>query len=156
MQAVTGTETGDVIVWEESAGSADAGDRSRGPRFAAKVISLHTSAIRALVPTRTSLVTGGADGCVRFFDPRLRLTAWFEVWACALTPPAYFWPAHLCNCQPQGWGPTVQPCCLSPCHHVDILEHSRAPSFPIPHILSLRQSRGTPASSPYRCTVDIT
>eukprot|EP00884_Botryococcus_braunii_P019890 jgi/Botrbrau1/6585/Bobra.0189s0012.1 len=72
-QAVTGTSGGDVVVWGHGLEAVQEGFRQ-----ALKVIKLHSSAITAMLATSSRLVTGGADGNVRFFDSRLRLTAWFE------------------------------------------------------------------------------
>lgn len=43
-----------------------------------KVISLHKSAVTTLEIHNNYIVTGGADGCVKFFDFEFRLIAWFE------------------------------------------------------------------------------
>lgn len=74
MQAATGTVDGDVVIWGRGSDGA-----CEGLRQAIKVVRLHSCAITVMLATPTNLVTGGADGNVRFFDPRLRLTAWFEV-----------------------------------------------------------------------------
>jgi hypothetical protein len=47
-------------------------------RRAIKNVRIHTAAITALTTVGKYLVSGGADGYVRFFDSRLRLAAWFE------------------------------------------------------------------------------
>ena len=74
--ALTATSDGDVVVWDDSSiihQKTDAGNR-----FASKVLRLHSQTILFLVTHGNYLVTGGADGFVRFFDSKLRLVAWFE------------------------------------------------------------------------------
>jgi hypothetical protein len=47
-------------------------------RRALKVVRLHGAAITHLSSIGDFVVTGGADGLVRFFDAGMRLCAWFE------------------------------------------------------------------------------
>ena len=57
-----------------------------GDRRAIKILRVHHAAVTHLGVVRgsvagvgpTHLVTGGDDGNVRFFDRKLRLTAWFD------------------------------------------------------------------------------
>lgn len=89
---VTGTRDGDVVVWDSggvppggSARFAASGMRP-GDRRAIKILRVHHAAVTHLGVVRgsvagvgpTHLVTGGDDGNVRFFDRKLRLTAWFD------------------------------------------------------------------------------
>lgn len=74
-RAVTGTADGDVVVWERAVG-LDAGGAPR--RRAVKVVQLHQAAITCLVNYGAYLVSGGAEGYVRWFDGKFRLEAWFE------------------------------------------------------------------------------
>ncbi|KAK9829874.1 hypothetical protein WJX72_008365 [[Myrmecia] bisecta] len=75
--AVTGTVDGDIVVWEEQGSSALEGMRA-SDRRAAKVIRIHNTPITHLTCIDRFIVSGGADGFVRFFDPHFRLAAWFE------------------------------------------------------------------------------
>lgn len=75
-RAVTGTSDGDVVVWERTGGHDAATGAPR--RKAVKVVQLHQSAIMCLVSYGAYLVSGGADGYVRWFDGKFRLEAWFE------------------------------------------------------------------------------
>ncbi|CAG9462461.1 unnamed protein product [Pedinophyceae sp. YPF-701] len=71
--AVTGTVEGDVIVWASWDGA-----QTVLQRRALKIIRLHYSAITYIATCGDMVVTGGGDGFVRFFDPKMRLQAWFE------------------------------------------------------------------------------
>lgn len=89
---VTGTRDGDVVVWDS--GGVPPGGLARfaasgmrpGDRRAIKILRVHHAAVTHLGVVRgsvagvgpTHLVTGGDDGNVRFFDRKLRLTAWFD------------------------------------------------------------------------------
>eukprot|EP00753_Platysulcus_tardus_P018249 PLAT6795.1.p2 GENE.PLAT6795.1~~PLAT6795.1.p2 ORF type:complete len:975 (+),score=426.58 PLAT6795.1:45-2927(+) len=77
-QAVTGTEDGDLVLWEPSA--PEPGDAGRPTdRRAVKIIRLSgRGAIRVLRLTRDYLVTGSDGGIVRFYDHHFRIVAWFE------------------------------------------------------------------------------
>ena len=72
--ALTATSDGDVVVWED----ASIIHQRAGDRFASKVLRLHSQPIGVLAWHGTYLVSGAADGFVRFFDDKLRLVAWFE------------------------------------------------------------------------------
>eukprot|EP00232_Nephroselmis_pyriformis_P024102 CAMPEP_0182866546 /NCGR_PEP_ID=MMETSP0034_2-20130328/8259_1 /TAXON_ID=156128 /ORGANISM="Nephroselmis pyriformis, Strain CCMP717" /LENGTH=717 /DNA_ID=CAMNT_0024998875 /DNA_START=137 /DNA_END=2286 /DNA_ORIENTATION=- len=74
-QALTGTADGDVVVWEEG--------RKWEPfsrdRRAVKILRVHHGgAVNCLRAVERYVVSGGSDGYVRFYDSRLRLSAWFE------------------------------------------------------------------------------
>jgi hypothetical protein len=72
---------GDVVVWEQEGLSAAAAlqqGRDSFSRRPLKIIRLHGAAIRHLSCMGDFVVTGGADGLVRFFDSGMRLCAWFE------------------------------------------------------------------------------
>ena len=75
LQAATGAHSGEIILWTPLALDA------QGKKFrkAAKILSIHNSPVYSLSRVDRFLVSGGADGYVRFFDDRLRLVAWFEV-----------------------------------------------------------------------------
>ncbi|EEH56662.1 uncharacterized protein MICPUCDRAFT_58878 [Micromonas pusilla CCMP1545] len=94
-RCVVGTRDGDVVVFDSGgvppggAAAAEAIGIKPGDRRAIKILRLHTrGAVTALgvvaavgpgaASNQTYLVTGGADGNVRFFDHRLRLVAWFD------------------------------------------------------------------------------
>ncbi|QDZ20581.1 WD40 repeat domain-containing protein [Chloropicon primus] len=72
--ALTATSDGDVVVWED----ASIIHQTAGDRFASKVLRLHSQPIGVLAWHGSYLVTGAADGFVRFFDDKLRLVAWYE------------------------------------------------------------------------------
>ena len=76
MQAATGAHSGEIILWTPLALDAE------GKKFrrAAKILSIHSSPVYSLNRVDRFLVSGAGDGYVRFFDDRLRLVAWFEVW----------------------------------------------------------------------------
>lgn len=76
-QALSGTEDGDVVVWDEQGMSAEVGTKARD-RKAVKIMRLHHQAILWMSTVGDFIATGSADGYVRFFDPMLRLVAWFE------------------------------------------------------------------------------
>ena len=48
-------------------------------RKAAKILGIHSSPVYSLCAVDKYLVSGAADGYIRFFDCKLRLVAWFEV-----------------------------------------------------------------------------
>lgn len=77
VQALTTTVDGDAVVWDEQGITAQMGTRATDRR-ASKVMRLHEAAIPFLGAVGDYVVTGGADGLVRFYDPMLRITAWFE------------------------------------------------------------------------------
>jgi cilia- and flagella-associated protein 251 len=76
-QAVTGTRDGDVVVWDTQGVAAEVGTRAED-RKATKLVRLHLKGISWLSSIGDFVVSGGDDGFVRFFDPMLRLIAWFE------------------------------------------------------------------------------
>lgn len=76
-QAITGTVDGDAVVWDEQGVSAEVGTKATD-RKAVKLMRVHSSAVSVLSTMGDFIVSGGADGFVRFFDPMLRLVAWFE------------------------------------------------------------------------------
>lgn len=97
LQAVTGTRDGDIILWDKaSAGTGPEAAPALNKR-AAKVIRIHSSCITHLSIVDKFLVSGAADGCVRFFDAKLRLAAWFEVGqsalGCSLAEAQHPWEA---------------------------------------------------------------
>lgn len=76
MQAASGILSGDIILWTPPLATEGSG---LGSRRVAKIIPIHSSPITSLSCVDRFLVSGAADGYVRFFDNRLRLVAWFEV-----------------------------------------------------------------------------
>lgn len=76
-QALTGTADGDLVVWDEQGITAQMGTRATDRR-AMKLMRIHNQAITFLSATGDYIVSGGADGHVRFYDPLLRIVAWFE------------------------------------------------------------------------------
>ena len=96
--ALTATSDGDVVVWED----ASIIHQRAGDRFASKVLRLHSQPIGVLAWHGDYLVTGAADGFVRFFDSKLRLVAWFEdMDAGGVTSVAFSSkPAQLCTFSP--------------------------------------------------------
>lgn len=76
-QAVTGTQDGDVVVWDHQGISVEVGTRPTD-RKAVKLMRLHNARLGFITSIGDFIVTGGDDGHVRFFDPMLRLIAWFE------------------------------------------------------------------------------
>jgi len=75
-QAVTATQDGDVLLWDQNS----VGDKKNATdRVAVKVVRIsHKGGIQFLGVVGKLLVTGSDDGCVRFFDFGFRLVAWFE------------------------------------------------------------------------------
>lgn len=76
MQAVTGTVDGDLVVWEEQGLGVEPGTRATD-RQAIKVIKIQRSSVTCLGVEGDYLVSGG-KGQVQFFDPLMRLVAWFD------------------------------------------------------------------------------
>lgn len=76
-QAITGTEDGDLVVWDHQGISVEVGTRPTD-RKAVKLMRLHNARLSFISSIGDFIVTGGDDGHVRFFDPMLRLIAWFE------------------------------------------------------------------------------
>ena len=76
-QAITGTVDGDVVVWDHQGISAEIGTRHTD-RKATKLMRLHNASLTWLSTIANFIITGADDGHVRFFDPMLRLIAWFE------------------------------------------------------------------------------
>ncbi|KXZ56881.1 hypothetical protein GPECTOR_1g795 [Gonium pectorale] len=76
-QALTGTADGDLVVWDEQGIAAQVGT-SATDRRAIKLMRIHSSPITLLATIGDFIVSGGEDGYVRFFDPLLRIVAWFE------------------------------------------------------------------------------
>lgn len=76
-QALTATSDGDLVVWDEQGIAVQMGT-SATDRRAIKLMRVHNSALTLLITIGDYIVTGGEDGYVRFFDPLLRIVAWFE------------------------------------------------------------------------------
>ena len=88
-KAVTATEDGDLIVWEDITTSVKgAAGRSLAQsgapaeavtrKGATKIIRLHEGRITAVQVIDRYIATASTDGCVRFYDKRFRIAAWFE------------------------------------------------------------------------------
>lgn len=92
-RAVTGTNDGDVVLWEQGAGMGEPAARA-ADRRAVKILRIHLEAsITALTTCGSYVVSGGSDGCVRFYDAGLRLIAWFDdIHAGAITSIAFAAP----------------------------------------------------------------
>eukprot|EP00743_Colponemidia_sp_Colp-15_P001768 GILK01001931.1.p1 GENE.GILK01001931.1~~GILK01001931.1.p1 ORF type:complete len:943 (-),score=124.32 GILK01001931.1:124-2952(-) len=76
-QAVTATADGDIVVWDISL-IVD-GLAKPDERRAIKVVRLcNEGAINFIGLQDDYVVTGSADGCVRFYDVHFRVIAWFE------------------------------------------------------------------------------
>ncbi|GMH38860.1 hypothetical protein BSKO_06758 [Bryopsis sp. KO-2023] len=75
-QAVTGTVDGDVVLWEEQGLYADQGTRATD-RHAVKVMRIQRGKVAYLGAEGGFLVSGGTTQ-VQFFDPLMRLVAWFD------------------------------------------------------------------------------
>ncbi|KAK9846908.1 hypothetical protein WJX84_001656 [Apatococcus fuscideae] len=86
-EAATGTEDGDIIMWEpfllfpKASAKGSAGGPLPGPtsgRKARKLGRLHQAPITCLHSLPGLIVSGSTDGNIRIFDTSLRCTAWFE------------------------------------------------------------------------------
>lgn len=77
MQVLTATSDGDLVVWDEQGITAQMGTRATDRR-AIKLMRIHQQAITFLGTIGDYIVSGGRDGYVRFYDPLLRIVAWFE------------------------------------------------------------------------------
>mmetsp|Transcript_33102 Transcript_33102/g.55453 ORF Transcript_33102/g.55453 Transcript_33102/m.55453 type:complete len:898 (-) Transcript_33102:322-3015(-) len=78
LMAVSGTVDGDVVLWEEGNSMREAGARP-SDRRAVKILRIHLEGgITSLTSVDRFIVSGGSDGCVRFYDAKLRLAAWFD------------------------------------------------------------------------------
>ena len=74
-KAVTATADGDCVLWDVlDSGPAEYTTERR----AAKIVRLHTGAVTNILTVGKYLVSGGADGHVRFYDFEFRIIAWFE------------------------------------------------------------------------------
>mmetsp|Transcript_12567 Transcript_12567/g.27123 ORF Transcript_12567/g.27123 Transcript_12567/m.27123 type:complete len:896 (+) Transcript_12567:296-2983(+) len=76
-QALTATTDGDLVVWDEQGITAQMGTRATDRR-AIKLMRIHSQAITFLSTIGDYIVSGGKDGFIRFYDPLLRIVAWFE------------------------------------------------------------------------------
>lgn len=67
-----------MVVWEEEGPPGLQHGHNTSSRRALKIIRLHGASINHLSSFGDFVVTGAADGLVRFFDGGMRLCAWFE------------------------------------------------------------------------------
>jgi WD40 repeat protein len=74
-KAVTATMSSHVVLWNHPVSDLEAGGRD-----AIKIMKLTSSSGISLIDTVADkfVVTGGADGAVRFFDFQFRVVGWFE------------------------------------------------------------------------------
>ena len=78
-EVITATVDGDVVVWDESMLLAPPDETGEMRKQAVKIIKLHTNGgINFMDMHENSVVTGGSDGFVRFYDFKLRMVAWFD------------------------------------------------------------------------------
>ena len=77
-RALTGTQTGDVVVWEMKSALHGAAVKDGSRRQAVQVMRIHLAPVTCLLSSGGRMVSGGSDGFVRFYDRKLRLEAWFE------------------------------------------------------------------------------
>ncbi|KAF5841782.1 WD40-repeat-containing domain protein [Dunaliella salina] len=77
LQALTATTDGDVVLWDEQGITAQMGTKATDRR-ASKLMRIHQQAITFLGTIGDYIVSGAKDGFVRFYDPLLRIVAWFE------------------------------------------------------------------------------
>ena len=71
-QAITGTLTGNVVLWQ--------GGHGAGREWQAlKQVPLHTAPIRFMAALQGLIYCGFSDGRARAYDSRLRLASWAEV-----------------------------------------------------------------------------
>jgi len=73
-RAASVTVDGDALLWS----CVDLPEVSSTDRRATKLVKLHSDAVRFMDVVGDMVVTGGADGHVRFFDKEFRVVAWFE------------------------------------------------------------------------------
>ena len=73
-RAVSVTTDGDVLVWDR----VELPEVASTDRRATKLLRLHAGAIGFVDTVGDMIVTGAADGHVRFFDFDFRVLAWFE------------------------------------------------------------------------------
>jgi WD40 repeat protein len=76
-QAVTATEDGDIVLWDQVL--LPALHARPSDRCAIKLLKLHEGhAIRVVGIFDKFIVTAGSDGFVRYYDFKFRLLAWYE------------------------------------------------------------------------------
>lgn len=76
--AVTGTNAGDILVWDRSLIIEGIGEQNE--KRLIKVVTFNqTSSINILMTVHDEyLVCGNADGTIRFYDFHFKVVAWFE------------------------------------------------------------------------------
>lgn len=89
---MSATVDGDAMLWELVSEPDDPPGSEE--RRASKMVKLHSGPIHDLVTVGPYLVSGGADGHVRFFDFNFRVVAWFEVRS--LTG-GYWWSRYIAH-----------------------------------------------------------
>lgn len=78
-QAVTGTNKGDIIVWDRSLIIEGIGEQNE--KRLIKVVTLNNDklpSINVLTVHNNYLVVGNENGTVRFYDLNFKIEAWFE------------------------------------------------------------------------------
>lgn len=78
--AVTGTDQGDILVWDRSLIIEGIGEQNE--KRLVKIVFLNTSNYQPINILQTVhdeyLVCGNSDGTIRFYDFGFKLVAWFE------------------------------------------------------------------------------
>jgi cilia- and flagella-associated protein 251 len=75
--AVTGTEDGEILVWDQSVLVSGIGDNNQ--KRLIKIVSLTSASINVLMTVDdTYLVCGDQKGTIRFYDFNFWLISWFE------------------------------------------------------------------------------
>lgn len=77
--AVTGTECGDIVVWDRSLIIEGIGEQNEKRQIKVVLLNINTKPINILMTAHDKyLVCGNADGTIRFYDFHFKIVAWFE------------------------------------------------------------------------------
>jgi hypothetical protein len=77
-QAVTGTEMGDIIVWDQSVMVSGIGDNKQKRLIKIVQLAVDQSINVLMTVADTYLVCGTAEGKIKFYDFKYWLVSWFE------------------------------------------------------------------------------